>query len=489
MYARLRSPALVTVIAALAVPTVADGAGDWPSYGFDLLNSRSQVHAGGISAKTAPRLVERWARRGVGGKAAVTGTPAVVGGTAYYADWYGKLYAVSIRDGHVRWSTKLTPDESVAEGVWSSPTVSGGAVYVSPLAGRVVAVSARTGRVRWSRTVDTHEFPGMQATPVVYGRSLIIGVSSSQNFVAKPPYDFRGSVLALDKQTGKTLWQTDTIPADSGGTGGSVWGTVAIDRRRGWAFVGTGQAYAQPAAPLTDSLLALRLRDGKVVWHRQFTANDVWNVLGGGFFGKDYDLGASPNLFRIGHRDVVGVGDKGGRFAVLDRRSGATIWRRKLCSGSHFGGIMTTAAVARGSIWVTCNTLSATFLTHPDFNDLYFDFPESARPVSHTDIFRLDAASGRTHWRKRVPAITFGAVTEAGGVVFVPNTDGTFRAFDGRSGQLLWKSRPGAPLGGGATVAGDTVLIGYGVQFGLADRALHPPAKALGGIVAYTLRK
>jgi polyvinyl alcohol dehydrogenase (cytochrome) len=312
------------------------------------------------------------------------------------------------------------------------------------------------------------------------------GISSIQNY-AEPPYDFRGSVLALDTQTGKTLWQTDTVPAGSGGSGGSVWGTVAIDKRRGWAFVGTGQAYAQPVAPLTDSLLALRLRDGKVVWHRQFTANDVWNVLGGGFFGKDYDLGASPNLFTIGHRDVVGVGDKGGRFAVLDRGNGATIWRRKLCPGSHFGGIMTTAAVARGSIWVTCNTLSATFLTHPDFNDLYFDFPELARPISHTDIFRLDAASGRTRWRKRVPAITFGAVTEAGGALFVPNTDGTFRAFDGRSGRLLWKAHPGAPLGGGATVAGHTVLIGYGVQFGLAARASHPPDTALGGVVAYTV--
>jgi outer membrane protein assembly factor BamB len=138
-----------------------------------------------------------------------------------------------------------------------------------------------------------------------------------------------GSVAALDTRTGRILWRTYTIPADLGGRGGSVWGTAAIDRRRGLAYIGTGQAYSRPAGPLTDALLALRLKDGSLAWHRQFTRDDVFNYFGE-VAGKDYDLGASPNLFRIGRRAVVGVGDKGGRYATLDRRTGATVWRRRL---------------------------------------------------------------------------------------------------------------------------------------------------------------
>jgi polyvinyl alcohol dehydrogenase (cytochrome) len=268
-----------------------------------------------------------------------------------------------------------------------------------------------------------------------------------------------------------------------------VWSTAAVDERRGLAYVGTGQGYVRPVGDLTDALLALCLTDGSIAWHRQFTADDVWNVFGGGFFGKDYDIGASPNLFRIGRRDVVGAGDKGGRYAAFDRDTGATIWRSRLCAGSHFGGVMTTAAVAGGSIWTTCNTVPATAFKEQDVTHPYFDWPSIQRPPAFTDLMRLDAATGHIKWRRRVPGITFGAVTEAGGVVFVPNTDGQFRALAARSGRVLWTARPGAPMGGGATVAGGEVLIGYGVQFGSLQRFEHPPAGALGGMVAYAPRR
>ena len=482
----------VALSAIVAAPSGAAATGGWSSYGPDLANSRSQPRPAGIGAATAPRLVERWAIRHVGpvdgSTYSVTGSPAVVGGTVYYTDWTGRLTAVGLRTGRVRWSTKVSRSASVTAAVNSSPTVAGGTVYVSALEGRVVAVSARTGAIRWSTVLDTHGLTTLYASPTVSGHRLIVGVASAENVLSPGPYDFRGSVAALDTRTGRILWQTYTMPADRDGRGGSVWGTAAIDERRGIAYIGTGQAYSRPVGRLTDALLALRLRDGSLAWHRQFTRNDVWNAFGA-LGGKDYDIGASPNLFRIGRRDVVGVGDKGGRYATLDRNTGATIWRRELCAGSHLGGIMTTAAVTRGSIWVTCNKLSAAALDvgHKDPKAPYFDWPLH-QPPSYTAIFRLSARSGRTVWRRRVPGATFGALTEAGGAVFVPNTDGTFRVLDARSGRVQWTSHPGAPIGGGATVAGGTVLIGYGVQYGGAERAVSPPPGSRGGIVAYTVR-
>lgn len=151
---------------------------------------------------------------------------------------------------------------------------------------------------------------------------------------------------------------------------------------------------------------------------------------------------------------------------------------------------MTTAAVARGSIWVACNRPSPAAL-NPGTTDPqapYFDWPLHKRP-SYSTVFQLSAANGRIVWRRRVPGVTFGALTEAGGAVFVPNTDGTFRAFDARSGRLLWRTHPGAPIAGGATVAGGRVLIGYGVQFGGIERSVNPPARPRGGIVAYEVRQ
>jgi polyvinyl alcohol dehydrogenase (cytochrome) len=478
-------------VAVLQVEAAEAASGEWASYGADLANTRSQQRPERVGSGTAPRLRERWALRRVGSvngtTHSVTSTPAVAGGVVYYTDWTGRLTAVDLSTGRVRWSTKVSVAEmSQASAVMSSPAVAGDTVYTSALEGRVVAVAVDSGAIRWSKLLATHGLTTLHSSPTVSGDRLIVGVASAQNFFSPGPYDFRGSVVALDTRTGRMLWQKYTMPKGKDGTGGSVWGTAAIDERRGIAYVGTGQAYSGNPGRLTDALLAVRLRDGSLAWHRQFTRDDVWNAFEG-VGGKDHDVGASPNLFRIGRRDVVGVGDKGGRYATLDRASGATVWRRALCPGTHLGGIMTTAAVADGSIWVACNTPAPATLDPNGGDPLapYFDTPIH-RPPSYTDVFRLSAGTGRTLWRRRVSGITFGALTEAGGAVFVPNTDGTLRAFDGRSGRVLWKVRPGAPMGGGATVAGGTVLIGYGIQFG-SERVVRPPANSRGGIVAYTV--
>ena len=243
----------------------------------------------------------------------------------------------------------------------------------------------------------------------------------------------------------------------------------------GLLYIGTGQASEARAGPSTDSLLALRLRDGRVRWRRQFTSGDVFN-----FFdqskGRDYDIGASPNLFDINGQRVVGVGDKGGHCEVFDALTGKPLWHSRLCAGSHLGGVMTTAAVADGSIWATCNRLR-------DKNEL-------AEPTNRTIVMSLDAATGRTRWSRTVPGGTAGGITEAGGAHVVPNTLGTVRAFAGRTGRLALAQRaPQVPdiasitaLRGGITVAADRVLVPYGYTF-----ISKPdfPTNAVGGLVAY----
>jgi len=337
-----------------------------------------------------------------------------------------------------------------------------------------VALDRRTGRHIWTRIVDKAPLPIQYSSPTLVDGTVVIGVASAQ--VATPgPFSFYGSVVGLDAATGKIRWRTYVQRPGIDGHGGSVWSTAAADRRLGLVYIGTGQAYDEPAGPRTDALLALRLSDGRLVWKRQFTRNDVFNY-GKDVFGPDHDIGASPNLFGIAGRRAVGVGDKAGRYATLDARTGATVWRRKLCPGSHLGGVMTTAAVARGSIWVACNDLE-----NPN---------ELADRKNRTDVLRLDAATGATRWSKRVPGGTVGGVTEAGGVVFVPNTLGTVRGFDAANGRLLWRARPGGAgdridngLAGGVTVAADRVLVPWGYYFIFVTTS--PPENAAGGVRAY----
>ncbi len=59
--------------------------------------------------------------------------------------------------------------------------------------------------------------------------------------------------------------------------GAAIWDAVTIDAKLGVLYVGTGDAYVDPAADGTDAIVAFDLATGKRLWVQQKTPNDVFN--------------------------------------------------------------------------------------------------------------------------------------------------------------------------------------------------------------------
>ncbi|GIU88629.1 MAG: cytochrome CBB3 [Acidimicrobiia bacterium] len=448
-----RATRLVVVAAVVALFASAC----WTSYGADWSNSRTAPYESAISVRTAPALRELWRVPGTVGS---TSTPAVAGDSVYFGAWDGTVRAVSAADGSPRWT------RDVGAIVDASPLVFREKVYVGDAAGNLHALDRATGAPRWTRELDPHPDTRIFSSPVGVDDLVIVGVASIELAFVKPDYTFRGSIVALDAETGALRWRVyTTSDTAASGAGVSVWSSAAIDRSRRTLYIGTGNTYEHPAAPWSDALMAIDYRTGAVRWVRQFTAGDVYVIFRPPPQGPDADIGASPNLFRIGDRDVVGVGDKAGVYAVLDRDTGETVWARQLPTGSHLGGIMTTAAYHDGRIYVSSNR----WADHVDFHD----------PGNVSTTYALDAATGAIVWQTDLPSATFGALTYANGVVFQPTITGTVYAFDAADGSVLWSARPGADLGGGVSVAGGKVFVPYGFWFFAA------PPNPSGGLVAY----
>jgi polyvinyl alcohol dehydrogenase (cytochrome) len=317
--------------------------------------------------------------------------------------------------------------------------------------------------VVWSRDLDAHPFTRLYSSPVVAGDVLVIGVASYELTRNVPDFTFQGSVVGLDPDTGAELWR---LPTTTDSAGASVWSSAAIDEQRGLAYIGVGQSYEEPASPLTDALLAIDYETGELVWSRQFTADDVFTFFPNFGPGPDWDIGASPNLFRAGGRDLVGVGDKRGVYAALDRETGETVWARELTRGGQLGGVMATAAYAHGVVYVTSNVMPG---------------PTGDVTNGTSVTFALDARTGEVRWQRPLPKPTFGALTVANRVLFQPTTAGTLYALDTRSGDVLWATEPGGLLGGGVSVSNGRVLTGHGFSF------LTAPPDPVGGLVAYEL--
>lgn len=473
----------------------------WNGWGLDHANSRFQP-APGLASAEVPQLKLKWAFAYPGLMA--WGQPTVVGGRVFVSSSEGEVYALDARTGCTIWTFHATAPVRTALVVGKVRT--GTLAWFGDMTGGVYAVDADTGRQLWRVQADDHPATRITAAPVLDGDRLYVPVSSGEEGSASQASygccTFRGSVEALDAATGRVIWKTYTLPPARpyrragdprqlyGPAGGSVWNTPTIDRKRGVLYVGDGNDYTDVDAPITDSVLAIDLQDGRIRWSRQMLKQDHWSAgctVGGPCpenAGPDFDLSASVILVhtRAG-RDVLVASSKGGQVFGLDPDSrGKLLWQARLGTGGIFGGVE----------WGMASNGREVFVPISD------SLPEGgpARP----GLGALDPVTGRTLWwtPSSMPSCSWGetecrgalsqAVSAIPGIVFAGSEDGHLRAYRARNGKVVWDIDTAAPVrpvnalsasggsldAGGPTIAGGVVYVnsGYGQFLGRGGNVL-----------------
>ena len=419
----------------------------WVRFGHDLANTRAVAGETTLDTGTVSDLAPAWEVDGILG---VSGTPAVADGMVYLGDWTGHLRALDAESGDEVWQHELGGGY-----VGGSVAADDTQVVVGTFDARIVSLDRASGEPRWEVSVDDHPKAVVFGSPVIVDGLVVVGVGSFEVFAPGDPPSFRGSVVALDAETGDERWRFWLTKGDATeGPGVSIWSSPAVDTERGVLYIGTGQAYALPAPPRSDALLALDLHTGEEVWTTQFTAGDAWTITDPS--GLDADVGAAPNLFEADGTDAVGVGDKAGSYRALDRDTGEVLWERKLTEGGAQGGIMASAAVAEGTVYVTSN--------------------DGGRDAV---LVALDADAGREVWRSDVGAHVTGPLTWANGVLYLSDDSGRIAAYDADGGAQLWAHDVPFPAAGGIAVVDGTVYAGWGWWLAGA------PDDADGGIIAF----
>jgi polyvinyl alcohol dehydrogenase (cytochrome) len=417
----------------------------WPSLGGGPTHQNAS-RTPDLSSDTVGGLGPSWNINAPG----VTATPVVYDGIVYWSDWMGGVYATAIADGSSVWEQRFE------RGFTSTPAVTKDRLYLSDRDALVRALDRETGEEIWTTSIDDSPMAQLWSSPMLAGDTLIVGVGGKGTQQRGSPIDpailmmFRGSVVGLDAESGEIRWRVETtrVGDEQFGAGVAVWSSAAIDEELGLAFVGTGNSYYSPASPLSDSLLAIEYETGELRWSRQFTAND--NYTTGMPLGPDSDVGAAPNLFRLGDMDVIGVGDKSGSYYVMERASGELIWMTKLTQGSSVGGVVASAAYADGTLYVSSN-----------------------QSFSQSHIFALRAEDGAMLWTRQYPGVTYGNLALAEDLLFTTTTSvsatGSMppRVFALRieNGEEVWSGGLPAEAGGGPSVVGPYLLMGYGFHF------------------------
>jgi polyvinyl alcohol dehydrogenase (cytochrome) len=462
----------------------------WNGWGNDTSNGRFQpADRAGLNAQNAPKLALKWAYGFVGATTA-TSQPAVIAGRVYVGSDPGGLHALDLKTGCWYWRYN---SES---GVRSAPVVARisdkperWAVMFGDLKAFVYALDAQTGEQIWKVQLDTHPSARITGAPSVHGNRLFVPVSSfEEGPAARPNYPcctFRGSVAALDTATGKTLWQTYTIAEkpqivgkNSAGTplwkpaGVGVWSTPTIDPERNLVYIGTGNSYTQPAAPMSDSIVALAMDTGEIRWFNQITANDAFVVgcRAGNQncpenVGPDHDFGSSPILRTVGGRRLLLAGQKSGVMFALDPDArGKIVWQQRVGKGSELGGIE----------WGPAADLSTVYIAISDVIAQGLGVSEQAG-----GLHALRIADGQRVWYTAAPPLPpnckgagcssaqSAAISVIPGVVFSGSVDGHLRGYSTTDGKIIWdfdtmrdfETTNGVKAAGGSIDAGGPVIV------------------------------
>ncbi|MGH9592187.1 MAG: PQQ-binding-like beta-propeller repeat protein, partial [Bryobacteraceae bacterium] len=256
----------------------------WNGWGADASNTRFQA-AAQLPAGQVSRLKLKWTF-GFPGVRSVLGQPAIAGGRVFMGVDNGTVYSLDAASGCMYWSFKAEAGVRTAVTIQGSKPIA----YFGDLRANVYALDASTGAQIWKVRVEEHASARITGSPKFYGGNLYVPVASGEEGAGgQANYaccTFRGSVVALDAATGKQVWKTYMIADEpkvvgkkSNGVerwapaGAGVWNSPTIDPKRGALYVGTGDAYAEPAAKTTDAIVALDLKSGKILWSFQDTAN------------------------------------------------------------------------------------------------------------------------------------------------------------------------------------------------------------------------
>jgi polyvinyl alcohol dehydrogenase (cytochrome) len=460
----------------------ASRANAWSGWSPTITNTRFQSGPiAGLTAADVPRLKLKWAL-GFPDASVAWSSPTVAGGRLYVGSQNGTVYSLDAKTGCIHWTFSAAGGVRTAIAVGSG---SGGAVlvYFGDTAANAYAVNAETGRVVWTRKVEDHPLARITGSPTLHAGRLYVPVSSyEESQGADPRYEcctFRGSVSALDAATGRVIWKTPMItdPLQRRGTssagvalwgpsGSGIWSAPTIDEGRRRLYVATGNAYSAPAHASSDAVVALDFESGAIRWMRQVTPGDVYlsNCRAGNpncpeTNGPDFDFGSPPVLARAEGRDVLVIAQKSGiAFALDPAHDGEVMWEYRAGQGGVLGGLEWGAAV--------------------DGENAYFAVSDILQPKPG-GIHAVRLSTGQRAWFTPPPAPVCGtgrscnaaqsaAVTAIPGVIFSGSNDGALRAYETKTGAVVWEfdtnkdftAINGVPAKGASLIGPGPVVVG-----------------------------
>lgn len=465
-----------------------------------------------INTRNIGQLREAWSHVASRANRGLQGFPLAIDGLLYYSSPYNQVYALDGATGQPLWTYKQKLNEDLVARQTHSPYNRGiaagyGNIYIGTLDGKVAAIDMKTGKLKWeTKLIDSEKLTvGFTGAPLVVKDKVIIGAQGGE-------WPYRGPIFGVNARTGEKVWEFFTVGGNDGngkarntwgndswkvgGGGGWMagaydpdtnsvwWGTANPAPLYDWAGAKWETEGPRPGINLyTTSVILLDPDTGKLKAYHQEIPHDAW----------DFDSAVGEFMFiQQGGKKYVVHPNKGGFVFVYDQnakvqnvyrgvdninfvkdidpKTGELIGRRDMSEGKHTN---LCPAISGGYSWPTGTYSPKTNLfyrvgfewcqdleiikTEPVTEPVVqlniganFTMHGPGDQPAHGHIRARDPISGKVKFEIQYKAPPHASLLSTGGnILFVPEADGMLAAFDATNGKRLWQHNNGQGHDGG----------------------------------------